>query len=73
MDKTALETLEAFAVRVQRAAELTDRRARDADRISRWTVGITFALGGAILSAIIALVYQVAALAGQAQALASLP
>lgn len=73
MDKTTLEALEAFAVRVERAADLGDRRARDADRISRWTVGIAFALSGAILSAVIALVYQVAALAGQVQALASLP
>ena len=73
MDNTTRETLEAFAVRIERAAELTDRRARAADRISPWTVGIAFALGGAILSAVIALVYQVAALAGQVQALASLP
>ena len=72
MDNT-LEMLEAFAVRVERVADLTDRRARDADRISRWTVGIAFALSGAILSAVIALVHQVAALAGQVQALASLP
>ena len=35
--------------RAERAADLADRRARDADRIARWMVGIGLALVAAIL------------------------
>lgn len=41
---TAAKLAEAAAERSQAAADLADRRARDADRLTRWMVGIAIAL-----------------------------
>ena len=53
-----------------RAADYADRRARDTDRIGRWTVGIALALAAAQLGALGALAFQVAALAAAVERLA---
>ncbi len=55
--------------RTERAADLADRRARDADRISRWTVGTALGIAAVILSALIALAFQVAGLSSQVASL----
>lgn len=58
------------AARAERAADFADRRARDADRIGRWTVNVAVAVAAALLSAIIALAYQVAGLSAAVEQLA---
>ena len=65
MDATA-----AHAQRADRAADLADRRARDADRIGRWTVGVALAVALAMFGGIGTMVYQVAELASGQAALA---
>lgn len=70
MDRSTEELLEAFALRIERSADLADRRARDADRISRWTVGVSMGVAAVILSAVFTLAWQVARLDGSVQALA---
>ena len=45
--------------RAERAADLADRRARDADRISRWMIGIALALAGLLIAGQITINVQV--------------
>lgn len=45
---TAAKLAEAAAERSQAAADLADRHARDADRLTRWMVGIAIALAAAL-------------------------
>ena len=55
---------------IESPADYADRRARDTDRLSRWTVGIALAVAFALFGAIGTLTYQVAALAAQVGRLA---
>jgi len=50
------------ADRAERAADLADRRARDADRISRWMIGFGLALAGLLAVQILTLQGDIAAL-----------
>lgn len=62
-----------FAMRnAESAADRADTRARDADRISRWTVVIAVSITLAVFSAIAALIYQVADLSESVDTLESL-
>jgi len=51
--------------RAERAADFADRRARDADRISRWMIGIALALAGILIAGQITLNVQVNGLVSQ--------
>ncbi len=51
--------------RVERAADFADRRARDADRISRRMIGIALALAGILIAGQITLNVQVNGLVSQ--------
>ena len=50
------------AGRAERAADLADRRARDADRISRWMIAFGLALAGLLAVQILTLRGDIAAL-----------
>ena len=45
---TATKLAEAAVERSQAAADLADRRDRDADRLTRWMVGVAIALAAAL-------------------------
>ena len=60
------------AGRAEDAAGRADVRARDADRISRWTVGVAIAVAAVIVSAVIALAYRFAAVEAALERLISI-
>ena len=46
--------------RAERAADRADARARDSDRISRWTVSVTLGIAALLVGGMLTLAYQVA-------------
>ena len=61
-----------MAERAERAADIADKRARDADRVSRWVINVAFGVATLILSAQLVLAYRVSTVEASLQRIETL-